>query len=482
MAGYSVPGTTEQYPGIRNLRKGRAELMKKNYVLDTNVLIHTPYALESFEDNCIILPLAVLQELDGLKNAEGERGRNARESIRILEHFRQKGNLMDGVDLPGGGILRLEINHVEVELPPGFKSDSPDNRILQVCKGLLNQKKKIILVTKDIVVRIRAQTMGIPVEDFTTDQAPVEETKYTGRVEVFAPDEYFTLFRKQGMPVDVLYTAGKNGTRIPVTAVENEFFVIASDIQRPRHLLGRMEKGKVVPLRYENRRPFGVRPRNVGQRFLQEALMIDALHIPLVIIKGPAGTAKTFYSMAVGLDKVIDHAGEEYRKILVCRSNSQFDTDIGFLPGTEQDKISPLLRPIRDNLEILMRQDTKSSRQSEDDMAVRIDYLFSSGIIEAEAMNFMRGRSITDTWLVIDEAQNLTPRQVKGIITRVGEGTKVILLGDTAQIDNPMIDDRTNGLSYAAVRMKGSPLCIQLTMSFEECERSPLALDAGKRM
>ena len=172
-----------------------------------------------------------------------------------------------------------------------------------------------------------------------------------------------------------------------------------------------------------------------------------------------------------------------FRKILICRPNAQFDQDIGFLPGTEQEKISPLLRPIVDNLEILLDLDRqKKERRSEEELRSRIDYLFETGVITAEAMNFMRGRSITDTWLMIDEAQNLTPRQVKGIITRVGQGTKVILLGDPNQIDNPLLDERTNGLSYAADRMRGSPLCVQLTMQTDECERSALALDAAVRM
>ena len=172
-----------------------------------------------------------------------------------------------------------------------------------------------------------------------------------------------------------------------------------------------------------------------------------------------------------------------YRKILVCRPNAQFDADIGFLPGSEQEKISPLMRPIVDNLEILLDlEGKKKERRSEEELRGRIDYLFDTGVITAEAMNFMRGRSITDTWLVIDEAQNLTPRQVKGIITRVGKGTKVVLLGDPAQIDHPLLDTRSNGLTYASARMRGSPLCAQLTMLPDECERSALALDAAMRM
>ena len=166
----------------------------------------------------------------------------------------------------------------------------------------------------------------------------------------------------------------------------------------------------------------------------------------------------------------------------MCRPNAQFDQDIGFLPGSEQDKISPLLRPVVDNLEILLDLEGRKEKHSEEELRGRIDYLFDTGVITAEAMNFMRGRSITDTWLIIDEAQNLTPRQVKGIVTRVGKGTKVVLLGDPAQIDHPLLDERSNGLTYASQRMKGSPLCVQLTMLPDECERSALALDAAMRM
>ena len=196
-----------------------------------------------------------------------------------------------------------------------------------------------------------------------------------------------------------------------------------------------------------------------------------------------AGTAKTFYTLAVGLHAMLEQEEPAYRRILISRPNAQFDADIGFLPGSEQENISPLMRPIVDNLEILLDlEGKKKERRSEEELRGRIDYLFDTGVIAAEAMNFMRGRSITDTWLIIDEAQNLTPRQVKGIITRVGKGTKVVLLGDPAQIDHPLLDTRSNGLTYASARMKGSPLCVQLTMLPDECERSSLALDAAMRM
>ena len=210
--------------------------------------------------------------------------------------------------------------------------------------------------------------------------------------------------------------------------------------------------------------------------------MLSAEEAPLVIVKGTAGTAKTFYSLAVGLQRTFEKDSKKYRKILITRPNVQFDDDIGFLPGSEQDKIAPLLRPVIDNLELLVDQDDGERYRNEKELSGKVEELFARGIVTTEAMNFIRGRSISQTYLIIDEAQNLTPKQAKGLITRVGSGTKVILLGDPMQIDNPLLDERTNGLSYASDRMKGSPLCFQITMKSEECERSDLAYDAASRM
>ena len=456
--------------------------MQKTYVLDTNILIQAPYALESFEDNHIVLPLAVLEALDALQQAEGEPGGNARQVIRFLEQLRLRGNLVEGVALPSGGTLRLEVNHVRVALPCGMAPDSSSSRILKVCKGLLDDGVPAILVTRDIVTRIQAQMMGVPAEDFTTDQVPSGAGLYTGRAELYVPDALLSSFKKKGVPAETLYTVDQEGRQHPAALTENQFVLLRSDLKERKTLLGRMQGGMAVPLRFQSRKPFGVKPRSVGQQFLQEALLLSAEEAPLAIIMGPAGTAKTFYSLAAGLEQVMEAESRTYRKILACRPNAQFDQDIGFLPGSEQEKISPLMRPIVDNLETLLDLERKKESGGEEELRSQIHYLFDTGIITAEAMNFMRGRSITDTWLIIDEAQNLTPRQVKGIVTRVGRGTKVILLGDPAQIDHPLLNERSNGLVYASERMRGSPLCVQLTMLADECERSALALDAAMRM
>lgn len=258
--------------------------------------------------------------------------------------------------------------------------------------------------------------------------------------------------------------------------------ILKPDQSTKKTLLGRVSSGKIVQLVYKKSKPYGISPRNVGQYFMQEALMTDAKEAPLVIIKGMAGTAKTFYSLAVGMEKVYNNPAQEYRRVIVCRPNAQFDDDIGFLPGDEKEKIAPLMRPVIDNLEQILDSDEKKRYEDEDELSDKIAEIFERGIIQTEALNFIRGRSIAKTYLIIDEAQNMTPNQVKGIITRAGQGTKIILLGDPQQIDRPFLDERTNGLSYAAKHMVDSPLCWQITLSAEECERSSLAMDAIKRL
>ena len=430
--------------------------MIKTYVIDTNVLIQAPYALECFEDNHLVLPLVVLEELDGLKKAEGEKGANARAAVRKLEEYRHKGDLLQGVELPGGGCLRVEKNYVNVELPPDLPDDKPDNRILKVCKGLADDKKadQVILVTKDIVLRLKAQILGIKAEDFET----------------------------KGISTENLYQSDEEGNQFLPELHENEFVILTPDQSAKKTLLGRVSGNKVVPLAFKKSKPYGVSPRNVGQYFMQEALMADADTAPLVIIKGMAGTAKTFYSLAVGMEKVYNNPTKEYRRVIVCRPNAQFDDDIGFLPGDENEKIAPLMRPIIDNLEQILDSDESKRYEDEDELTDKVAEVFERGIIRTEALNFIRGRSIAKTYLIIDEAQNMTPNQVKGIITRAGHGTKIILLGDPQQIDRPFLDERTNGLSYAAKHMMNSPLCWQITLSADECERSILAMDAVKRL
>ena len=418
--------------------------MIKTYVIDTNVLIQAPYALHRFEENQVILPVVVLEELDHLKKADGEKGANARAAIRILENLRQKGDLLSGVALENGGSLRVEKNFVDVELPPDLPDEKMDNRILKVCLGLKRQaeaasgqEQTVVLVTKDILLRIKAQIIGIRAEDFAAEQVSGRDEQYTGRAEAYVPEEQLKDFKKKGIPAQVLYQVDEAGNTSQVFLEENQFVVLKGDQSAKKTLLGRMQGGRVVPLTYKKSKPYGVSPRNAGQYFLQEALMQPASQAPLVIVKGAAGTAKTFYALAVGLEKVLNNPTGEYRRIMVSRPNAQFDADIGFLPGDEQEKISPLMRPVIDNLEQLVDSNDETRYEDERELKGKIDEIFDRGLIQAEALNFIRGRSIVKTYLMIDEAQNMTPGQVKGIITRAGEGTKIILLGIRGRSTGP---------------------------------------------
>ncbi|MCF2569866.1 PhoH family protein [Mediterraneibacter glycyrrhizinilyticus] len=457
--------------------------MVKIYVVDTNILLQAPYAIESFEDNAVVLPMVVLEELDHFKKAEGEVGANARRVIRCLEQIRQKGDLLKGVPLGNGGVIRVEKNFVDVKLPGDLAEEAADNRILRVCLGLAQScGEQVILVTKDILLRIKAQILGICAEDFTTDQVLEHENQYSGRCELYVPEEIFKDFKKKGVPADQTYVLGEDGENYVPKLEENQFVVLKADQSAKKTQLGRVSGGMIRKLEYRKSAPYGITPRNTGQYFLQEALMQPAEKAPLVIVKGMAGTSKTFYSLAVGLEKLLNHPTGEYRRILICRPNAQFDDDIGFLPGDEQEKISPLMRPVIDNLEQLIDSSEEERYRDEEELKGKVEEIFARGIIQAEALNYIRGRSIVKTYLIIDEAQNTTPDQIKGIITRAGKDTKIILLGDPNQIDRPFLDERTNGLSYASEHMKGSPLCWQITMIAGECERSALAMEAVRRL
>lgn len=457
--------------------------MMKIYVIDTSILIQAPYAAECFEDNLVVLPMIVLEELGRLAKKESESGGNARKALKKLELYRMKGNLFETVVLENGSIIKVEKNFSETVLPLEVAVQEKEARILKVCIGLAQQRKEqVVLITKDILLRLKAKMMGISAEDFATEQVKAQESQYTGRAEVYVPDSDMKEFKKKGIPLEKAYVAGKDGEARKIDLVENQFLIIKSDQSEKKAQLARVEKGMIRKLDYRKSQPYGIRPRNAGQYFLQEALMQPAKTAPLVIVKGMAGTSKTFYTLAVGLEKLLNHPTGEYRRILISRPNAQFDEAIGFLPGDEKEKISPLMRPVIDNLEQLVDSNEEERYEDERELQGKVQEIFDRGLIQAEALNFIRGRSIERTYLIIDEAQNTTPDQIKGIITRAGKDTKIILLGDPKQIDRPYLDERTNGLSYASEYMKGSSLCWQITMHAEECERSQLAMEAVQRL
>ena len=496
------------------------KLKKKIYIPDTNVLIQSPYAIFAFEENDVVLADITLEELDGLKNRPGEVGANAREANRLLEGLRRQGSLVRGVALPGGGTLRIEVNHLKCELPAHWSGDIPDNRILRVCKGIREETPKsteVILVSQDIAMRLKADLIGVTAEDYRADR--VDEKPYAGRAEGYvsksAMAEFYRTGRLSADAVRAKGPAGEDGEGHSAGLFWNEFWILHEDTAPGSTALARFDGSGFVALQpWEKRHPYGVKPRNVGQKFALEALMLPAAQCPLVILSGAAGTAKTFLCLAAGLEQVLNAPLEErrYKRILVARPNVKFDDTIGFLKGSEEDKIGPLIRPIMDNLELLTQARECEPRPADGDAPWRapaqpkrakniytgaelndaqknaalgtgyVRELFDQGIIVAQAMEYMRGRSVTDTYIIIDEAQNMTPTQAFGIISRAGVGSKVILTGDPDQIDNPHLDKRSNGLSWAANRMKGSPLCAQIRFEESECTRSALAKEAVERL
>lgn len=280
-------------PALRHPER-KLPTMKKTYVLDTNVLIQAPYALECFEDNRIVLPLAVLEELDSLKSTEGEAGRNARQAIRYLESLRLRGNLLEGVALSNGGSLHLEVNCVEVQLPKGFPDHKNDNRILKVCLGLGEKERPVILVTKDIVVRLKAQMLGIEAEDFTTEQAPVTEEQYTGRCEVYVSEKKFENFKKKPISPDNLYQVDESGEQISVALVPNQFVILRADQSVKKTQLGRFDGKHVVPLKYQRKKPYGVSPPERGPEVFAGGAAHRAGGGPLGHCQGHGGHSQDF--------------------------------------------------------------------------------------------------------------------------------------------------------------------------------------------
>lgn len=461
--------------------------MSKCYVLDTNVLLHSPNALHAFNEHMVVIPEVVIEELDRFKKESSERGANSRQVSRIIDTMRLEGNLLEGVKLNEfGGILRLESNHMETQMPPHWDRDKADNRILQVCKGLVEAGQQTILVSRDTNMRVKASILEIVAEDFRNDKVATIENQYTGRAVVYTSSETINRFYADDAnwidPDDLSIFDETAGILVPPQLVVNQFLLIRSADNDRHTAVGRFDGQKVVQLKYRNRNPFGVTPRNIGQVFMQECLMMSAEEAPLVIFKGPAGTAKTFYSLAVGLYKTMDVRPKEYHHLLICRPNTMLDEGIGFLPGSEAEKIEPYMRSIKDNLFTLMSGTTLSEDKEVAQAEDTVNMLFEKRVIQTEALAYQRGRSLQKYWVMFDEMQNSTPRQAKAVLTRPGLGTKMILLGDPAQIDNPLLDSQSNGLSYASEKMIGSKLCFQVTLLQEECERSPLAAEAALRL
>ncbi len=434
--------------------------MPKYFVLDTNVLLHNSEALSAFTDNTVVLPMSVIEELDKFKSHNDELGRNARQVIRKLDQLREKGRLGKGVPMDGGGTMMIDSEQSDTVIPH-LDMHVPDNRILSVAYRLLKDGKRVIFVSKDINARLKADALGIDVMDFEKQKINFDEL-YTGyrTVEVASTviDEFF---------------AGDDLNLEGYSFYPNEFVVLVDEADSKHSGLGRAkDENTVARLRDKHDSVWQVRPRNKEQRMAFE-LLLDP-KISVVTLVGQAGTGKTLLALAAALEAVVSF--NRYDRLLVSRPIIPMGRDIGFLPGDKDEKLSNWMQPIFDNLTYLMGLNGAKG-EAEDSVRLKVDKLLKEHIVELEALTYIRGRSIPEQYVIIDEAQNLTPHEVKTIISRAGEGTKMVLTGDPYQIDNPYLDSSSNGLSYAVERLKGLALHGHITL--RKSERSDLAAVAA---
>lgn len=441
--------------------------MRKTFVLDTNVLLHSAESIESFEDNIVAIPMEVIEELDKFKTRNDELGRNARRVIRRLDELREVGPLRQGVELNNGGLLKILMPEDSTNV--GLDQRVMDNKILMAAYTLRKVGDQVIFVSKDISARLKADALDLETADFKREKVNFDEL-YTGYREIMVPAELVDKFYE----TNVLELEESD-------LLPNEFLLMRDEI-KPKHtaLCKAINPSEVTHLCSRFERAYGIKPRSKEQRMALELLMDPDVY--LVTLIGAAGTGKTLLALAAALECV--EREQRYDKVLVGRPIVPFGNDIGYLPGDKNEKLEHWMQPIFDNLAYLMMYKHKGKSKGE-----YVDYTTERGIkkevesllentVDIEALTYIRGRSIPKQYVIIDEAQNLTPHEVKTIISRAGEGTKIILTGDPYQIDNPYLDASSNGLIYAAERMKTDPLHGHIML--RRSERSPLAGSAAK--
>ena len=430
--------------------------MRKTFVLDTNVILHEPQAAFRFGDNIVVLPIYVIEELDQFKKDLSELGRNAREFSRIIDDLRSKGSIKDGVELESGGLLRVAF--IDSKRPPDSALASRhqyDNHIL-TCALELKEKSpdgRIILVSKDTNLRIRADALGL-------------EAQYYDVIGIEISDLY-PGHRELSVTAEQAQAATEMGVLLPEEKLHpNEYVVLKNEAKGGQPVLARYDpaSGRVRALPRRREAVWGIQPRNREQSFALDLLLDN--DVKLVTLIGKAGTGKTLLALAAALFKVTEE--DTYQRVLVSRPIFPLGRDIGFLPGTVEEKLAPWMKPIYDNVELLLgltQTDRKDGRSHQE--------LFELGLIMIEPLTYIRGRSIPNQYIIIDEAQNLTPHEVKTIVTRAGEGTKMVFTGDPYQIDNPYVDSTNNGLVHLVNKFKDQAIAGTVTLT--KGERSDLA-------
>ena len=431
----------------------------KNYILDTNVLLHDPNSLLSFEENSVLIPIEVIEEIDRFKRESTELGQNARAVSRMLDSFRGEGSLSEGVKLPTGGKLKIVFQkngngHINGDSGV-FNPNTVDNRILSLAASIqkAQPRNETILVSKDINLRIKADALGLEAEDYETDRVFIKDL-YTGMLELTMPSQQIASFRSNS---ELEVNGGKK-------YFPNEYCALIDETNPKKTALAKIDASgeKLVPIIDCREGVWGIKPRNREQHFALDALLDD--RIKLVTLMGKAGTGKTLLAMAAGLKRVVHD--REFRRLVVARPTISMGKELGFLPGSLEEKLAPWMQPIHDALEMLSDLNMGQEHRRSGD-------LMRSGSIVVEALSYIRGRSIANQFMIIDEAQNLTPLEAKTIITRVGHGTKIIFTGDPYQIDNPYVDSSSNGFNYIVSRFRTEAVAAHIEL--QKGERSELA-------
>lgn len=430
----------------------------KNYILDTSVLLYDAQAMFKFGENNVFIPITVIEDIDHFKKEVSEVGRCARLAARYLDELRQVSNLSLGVKLPqGGGTLFVKTGQATVykRMPEDLREmNRKDSHTLAVALEIKESSPAIptIYVTKDVSRRIKADALGIAAEDYESDKVDIEEL-YRGFKYLTVSSDAVTAFKEKG-----IYSVEEK-------LHPHQYVILTDENDSGRTALGRFdaEKNSIKRLISETREgAWRLKPRNTEQLFCMDALLDDS--IQLVTLVGKAGTGKTLLAVAASLFKTVDE--NVYSHILVSRPTLPMGKDIGFLPGTVEEKLTPWMYPIVDNVEFLMRKDRNSGRHTRG-----FRELMEMGILSIEPLTYIRGRSIHNQFLIIDEAQNLTPHEIKTIITRVGDGTKIVVTGDPYQIDNPYIDSSSNGLSYLVEKFRSQEVSAHITLTKGERSR-----------
>ena len=428
----------------------------KTFVIDTNVLLHNPLALYVFADNHVVIPMTVLEELDKFKTGHNELAQNSREVARSLDRLRLKGSLKEGVPTPQGGLVQVVIEYDEVT---GLLPQANDNRIIGCAHLLRRQGKRVIFVSKDINARVKADALGIETEDFENQKVNIDEL-YTGWVGVKVANKRYDELVKIDAVQPSFVSSAFDGE-----LSANQFVVVRDESNESEdYILFRFDhaSGKLVRIVDDTPRLYGVAPRSPEQRMVFSLLLNR--DIRLVTLVGQAGTGKTLLALACGLTEVIQD--EHFKKLLVSRPIMPLGQDIGYLPGSKDDKLAHWMGPIFDNLHFLLA----SEERDPDEVIKR---LIQEQSISLEALTYIRGRSISKQYVIVDEAQNLTPHEIKTIISRAGADTKIVLTGDPHQIDNPYLDASSNGLTYVVERLRGQGMVGHVTLT--KSERSELA-------